>query len=73
MNGENSNSPLKRNMKVYYQHYDNSYIPHPLIRLRGKYLAEFGFNVGDTIAVDVDVGQITIKKVQQEIPCAKPE
>jgi hypothetical protein len=73
MNEENENSPLKRNMKVYYEHYDNSFIPHPLIRLRGKYLQKFGFNVGDTIAVDVDVGQITIRKIRQENSCAKPE
>ena len=74
MNENNDNSTLKRNMKVYYGHYDNRYsiTRHPVIRLRGNYLTAFGFNVGDTITVDIDVGQITIRKIPKCIISNKP-
>lgn len=50
--------------KVYYGHYDYEVAsPHPVIRLRGKYLETFGFKVGDTIEVDLQEGCIMIKKV----------
>lgn len=62
----NQEENRKRNHKVFYGFYDNRWTDnlHPVIRLRGKYLSKFGFNVGDAIEVLVDMGQITIKKVK---------
>jgi hypothetical protein len=54
-----------RRCKVHYLHYDFEKLPpHPVIRFGGKYLAEFGFNIGDRIDVSLDQGVITITKVQ---------
>jgi antitoxin component of MazEF toxin-antitoxin module len=49
---------------VFYGFYDNRWTEnrHPVIRLRGKYLRAYGFDVGDAIEVSVDTGQITIRK-----------
>lgn len=54
---------LKRKQKVYYGHYgyEGGYF-HPLIRIGGKYLKEFDFNVGDPIEISVAMGKITISK-----------
>ena len=54
-----------RRLKVHYANYDFERLPpHPVIRFGGKYLAEFGFNIGDRIDVRLDNGSITITKVQ---------
>ncbi len=69
MNGENGNSPLKRNMKVYYGKYNYSKkLLLPMIRLHANYLLRYGFNVGDAIEVSVDRGEIKIKKVESLPP-----
>ena len=53
----------RRLRKVYYGHYNHgSTLRHPVIRLGGKYLKEFGFEVGDRIEVWLEHNQITIKK-----------
>lgn len=54
---------LKRKQKVYYGHYgyDGGYF-HPLIRIAGKYLKEFDFNIGDLIEIRVAMGKIIISK-----------
>lgn len=53
-----------RNLKVSYGHYRyTGGFFHPLIRLRGKYLLQFGFNVGDMVEVSVSSGHISIKKL----------
>lgn len=58
-----------RNLKVSYGHYRyTGGFFHPLIRLHGKYLLQFGFNVGDMIEVSMSAGQITIKKVSKDVP-----
>lgn len=36
---------------------------YPVIRISGKYLESFGFQVGDEIEVTFELGQITIRKV----------
>lgn len=57
----------KRNLKVSYGDFnDRTRIFHPLIRLHGKYLLHYGFNVGDTVEVSINTGEITIKKVVKE-------
>jgi hypothetical protein len=59
--------------KVYYAYYDREWgSPHPVIRLGGKYLQVFGFNIGDAIEVHLDHGRITIVKVQDaDVPTEK--
>ena len=55
-------SSSKRLMKVYYRHSP----PHgkfPKIRIAGKYLTNFDFEIGDTIEVKVEMGRITVTKV----------
>ena len=57
---------VQRLRKVYYGYYDNEFGgPHPVIRLGGKYLEAYGFNVGDTIEVQYEVGRIAITRVEQ--------
>ena len=54
-----------RRLKVHFANYDFERLPpHPVIRFGGKYLAKFGFNIGDRIDVRLDQGLITITKVQ---------
>lgn len=59
-------SALNKKQKVYYAFYPNKITQHPMIRLAGIYLQSFDFNVGDTIEVAVNTGEITIKKVLSE-------
>lgn len=40
----------------------------PFIRLHGKYLLQFDFNIGDKIEVSVGKGKIFIRKVLNAIP-----
>jgi hypothetical protein len=55
----------RRIRKVYYAFYDHAYgPPHPVIRLGGRYLERFGFKVGDSIDVRLDLGCIVITKVR---------
>ena len=52
---------VPRSRKVYYGHYDHELNrPHPVIRLRGKYLEAYGFMVGAPIDVRFENGVITI-------------
>ena len=55
--------------KIYYGHYDyergtNAF--YPVIRIGGKYLAEYGFSIGDAIEVEIQHGRITITKTTRE-------
>ncbi|MCI0706098.1 MAG: type I toxin-antitoxin system SymE family toxin [Ignavibacteriae bacterium] len=60
------NGKYKRLRKVYYGHYDREFgPPHPMIRLRGRYLETYGFKVGDRINVRLDEGCIIITKVSE--------
>lgn len=56
----------KRQMKVYDYHYETEYgsKPCPQIRIRGKYLKEAGFNIGDKIDLSVSQNQIVIQRVE---------
>ena len=52
---------VPRLRKVHYGHYDSEFgRPHPVIRLGGKYLEEYGFMIGAPIDVNVEAGVITI-------------
>ena len=39
---------------------------HPMIRLSGKYLTTFEFNIGDSYEVVLEKGKITIVKVMPD-------
>jgi Toxin SymE, type I toxin-antitoxin system len=64
MENTNATNARRRKQKVYYAHYqhDTRFL-HPQIRIKGKFLKEFDFNIGDSIEVYVTKGKITITKV----------
>ena len=62
--GSDKNGSRRRINKVYYAYYDHErWPPHPVIHLAGKYLKQYGFNVGDRIEVVVEPDQISIRKI----------
>ena len=57
---------ITKRRKVYYEYYPSGQnAPHPLIRISGKYLEPFGFNVGDEITITLEIGRVTIVKGKQ--------
>ncbi len=66
MNPENNDMLVHKQMKVYYGEYDESgRCLLPVIRIRGKHLIRYGFQVGDAISVFITKGEINIKKIPQ--------
>jgi hypothetical protein len=63
MSEENSNGSSKRYYKVYYGNYTYTNERHPLIRLKGKYLNELNFKIGDVIEITFEDNRIIIEKV----------
>ncbi len=55
-----------RNMTVYYQYprWDKRE-QVPTIRLKGNWLKEIGFDVGDKIEVEGEEGRLVIRPLQQ--------
>lgn len=69
---DGSRTPLtpknRRHRKVYYAFYDyRRGLPHPVIRLAGKYLEAFDFKVGDQVEVHLEPGKIIISKVSNTV------
>lgn len=67
---------IKRKQKVYYLQYEDNwhkFTPQPMIRLAGKYLREFNFNIGDHIEIDVSTDKIEIRRVVPDIVPVKQE
>lgn len=62
-NSENSNGQSKRLYKVYYGNYTYTNERHPLIRLKGKYLSNLNFKIGDVIEITFEDNRIIIEKV----------
>lgn len=55
-----------RKLKVYYAFSDNRFSQnynYPVIRLAGKYLRTFGFEIGTHVQVDLTDSQIVIRKI----------
>ena len=55
-----------RKLKVYYAFSDNRFSEnynYPVIRIAGKYLRTFGFEIGTQLQVDLTEGQIVVSKV----------
>ncbi len=60
--------PAKRLRRVYYGHYEDHLLPYPVIRLGGRYLALLDFDIGDTVEVTMEIGKITISKIERPLP-----
>lgn len=57
-------SPPSRRLKVYYAYYGNGFNNnYPVIRIAGKYLRSFGFEIGTQLRVDLSDEKITVSKV----------
>ena len=58
--------------KVYYGYYQSALgHAHPLIRIGGKYLEEFGFAIGDRLEIHFAHEQIIINKILSTPPSQK--
>ena len=58
--------PDSRKLKVYYGFSDNRFSEsynYPVIRIAGKYLRTFGFEIGIQVQVDLTDGQIVVRKI----------
>jgi len=60
---EDSNGSIKKLYKVYYGNYTYTNELHPMIRLKGKYLNELNFKIGDVIEITFEDNRIIIEKV----------
>lgn len=50
--------------KVYYEFYSyNDEKAHPLIKIAGNYLEQFGFMIGDRIKVQIEKEKILIERI----------
>ncbi|HUI28973.1 MAG TPA: SymE family type I addiction module toxin [Candidatus Acidoferrales bacterium] len=57
---------MRKLRKVQYGHYeDKAAKPHPVIRIAGKYLERFGFNIGDVVEVEIADGRIMVQKLSE--------
>jgi hypothetical protein len=54
--------------KVYYEYQGSiPHSPHPNIKIAGKYLELWGFQIGDTIKVVFAQGKIIIEKINSAL------
>ncbi|MBI1805636.1 MAG: type I addiction module toxin, SymE family [Ignavibacteria bacterium] len=61
---DNNHQRIPRSRTVSSRYYDyESGSPHPYIRLGGKYLEDFGFNIGDSFTLNLEPDRITITKI----------
>jgi hypothetical protein len=60
---QNQGKPSKRLYKVYYGNYTYTNERHPLIRLKGKYLTDLNFKIGDVVEITFEDKRIVIEKV----------
>ena len=61
---DNQNSeikPLHKKLKIVNKPYKTTYVAG--LNIQGKYLNEFGFQVGDTVTVEVSKNKILIERV----------
>jgi len=52
---------MKKTRKIYYLFQGKGYVP--LIRISGKYLSAYDWNIGDRIELTLSKGEITIHKL----------
>lgn len=59
-----ASSPPSIKLKVYYAYYGNGFNNnYPVIRIAGKYLRSFGFEIGTNLRIDLEADRITINKI----------
>ena len=63
MSSKNENASIRLQMVYEAPKRPKASVCHPMIRLSGKYLSTFEFNVGDRYEVVLEKGKITISKV----------
>ncbi len=57
-------SPPTRKLKVNYAYYANGFNNnYPVIRIAGKYLRSFGFEIGTDVQIDLESNRITISRI----------
>lgn len=57
-------SPPSRKLKVYYAYYSNGFNnTYPVIRIAGKYLRSFGFEIGSEFQIDLEADKITVTRI----------
>jgi len=57
-------SPPSRKLRVYYAYYGNGFNnTYPVIRIAGKYLRSFGFEIGTELQIDFEADKITVTRV----------
>lgn len=57
-------SPPSRKLKVYYAYYGNGFKnSYPVIRIAGKYLRSFGFEIGTEFQIDLEADKITVTRI----------
>ena len=54
-----------RRLKIQYGEYNGSRRRHPVLRLAGFWLKDFGFAIGDIIKVTGGGGMLNIRKVKK--------
>lgn len=68
-NQATNTKPNSRKLRVYYAFSDNRFTQnynYPVIRIGGKYLRTFGFEIGTRLQVDLTHGQIVVSKIDPE-------
>jgi hypothetical protein len=61
---KSTSSPPSRKLKVYYAYYGNGFNnPYPVIRIAGKYLRSFGFEIGTEFHIDLEPDKITVTRI----------
>jgi hypothetical protein len=57
-------SSPSRKLKVYYAYYGNGFNnTYPVIRIAGKYLRSFGFEIGTQFQINLEEDKITVMKI----------
>ena len=57
-------SPPSRKLKVYHAYYGNGFNnTYPVIRIAGKYLRSFGFEIGTEFQIYLESGKITVTRI----------
>jgi len=59
-----TSSPPSRKLKVYYAYYGNGFNnSYPVIRIAGKFLRSFGFEIGTELCIDLEPDKITVTRI----------
>jgi hypothetical protein len=62
---------ITRKQKVNYLHPEDTwqrFKRYPMIRIAGKYLRDFNFNIGDNLEINLSIIEIVIRKPSEDFP-----